>query len=476
MFLIAALLLWTGAAKSATLEDKPCHYAEAPTTHIAMCHRLTREDGGIQIEFDLAVLTPAQTKSVGNVIYVPGGPGEAPVSGGGLFDSLLTPFRDHTIIVFNPRGTEGTTPRMKCDFGGLIWKKSFGGKNSARKLRKCIFRLTMEGPYPELFTSKKIADDIDAMVGALGMPKAGLYGISYGTEAALHLLAQSPRWLDFAILDSVSLPGQSGVRDVMVARDRFLAALDEICFAQEGCSALARANAGNLTEWTLQFDEVPLEMYLADDNLWDFNAVEMMDYLGQLAAYPNGLDIAGTIIELLETSRLSARGWIIADIAANKDFTAKNIEVLLQAYADTYEFSDIRTARNLSRYKRNRASAVDQIRLQGIWRGGRPREAAFLEATEQAEALNVPVLVMSGALDTSTPLEWAQALSQRFTGIEHKIYPLLAHAVSAGPLEATTFSELSGQLRCASRAVRAFIDPTLSVDAECERYEAGEQE
>lgn len=472
--MVALLLLWAGASEAATLEDRPCPFAENPTTHIAMCHRMTRQDSGVEIAFDIAVLAPVQTKSVGHVIYVPGGPGDAPVSEDGLFDSLLGAFRDHTIILFNPRGTAGTTPRMRCDFGGIIWKKSFGGKNSARKLRKCIHRFTFEGPYPELFTSKKIADDVDAMVKALEVTQAGLYAISYGTEATLHLLAQSPRWLEFAILDSVSLPGQSSVHDEMVARDRFLAALDDLCFVQGNCSTIARGDAANLTEWTAQFDEAPLELFLSDGNLWDFDAVDVMDYLGGLGSYPDGLDIAVGMIERLETSRLSALGWMSIDIAANREFTVANVELLLQAYADTYEFADIRTARKLSQYKRNRATVVDQIRLQQIWRGGRPREVAFVDPTLQTEALDMPVLVMSGALDTSTPVEWAQALNQRFTGVDYVVYPSLGHAVSAGPLDAITVPELSEQLRCASRAVRVFIDPTLSVDEECKRYDAGE--
>ena len=475
MFLIAALLFWAGGAEAATLKDRPCPFASDPASFIASCHRLSREADGEQIEFDVAVLTPAQRKSFGHVIYVPGGPGEAPVSEDGLFDSLLEPFLDQTIVVFNPRGTEGTIPRMKCDFGGLIWKKSFGGKNSAKRLRKCIYRLTFDGPYPELFTSKKIAEDIEAMVGALGIAQAGLYAISYGTEASLHLLAQSPRWLKFAILDSVSLPGQSAVRDEMVARDRFLTALDDLCFMQDGCSIIARGDARNLTEWTAQFDETPLELLVAEDNLWDFDAVGIMDYLGRFGAYPNGLDIAGSMIEALETNRLSARGLMISDITLEKEFTADNIEVLLQAYADTYEFADIKTARKLSQYKRNRAAAVDQIRLLKIWRGGRPREAVFLEAKAHPDELEIPVLVMSGGMDTSTPIEWALALDQRFTGIHHIIYPYLGHAVSAGPVEATTFPDLSIQLQCASSAIRAFIDPTVSLDEECKRYGAGEK-
>ena len=473
-WLLAGALLWAGVAEGATLEDRACPFAENSTELIAMCHRLTREDDGVQIEFDVAVLTPAQTKSAGHVIYVPGGPGEAPVSEDGLFASLLNAFRDHTIILFNPRGTEGTIPRMKCDFGGIIWKKSFGGKNSARKLRDCIYRFTFEGPYPELFTSKRIADDIDAMVRALGVTEVGLYGISYGTEAAMHVLADSPRWLKFAILDSVSLPGQSSVRDEMVARDRFLATLDDLCFAQGRCSGIARGDAATLTEWTAQFDETPLELLLSDENMWDFDAVGVMDYLGGLGAYPDGLAVAVSMIERLETSRLSALGWMGADIAAEKEFTAENIEILLQAYADTYEFSDIRTARALSQYKRDRAAVVDQIRLLGIWRGSRPREAAFVDPTLEPQALDIPVLVMSGGMDTSTPVEWAQALNLRFTGIDHMVYPSLGHAVSAGPVEAATFPELSAQLRCASRAVRVFIDPTHSLDEECKRYKAGD--
>ena len=471
-WLLAGLLLWAGSAQGAVLKDRDCPYAEAPSTHIAACSRFFRDDEGTGIAFDIAVLTPIQEKSVGTVVYIPGGPGEAPVSEDGLFDDLLMPFSDRKIIVFNPRGTLGTLPRMECDFGALIWKDDFGGPKSQDVLESCIERFQRDGPDPAHFTSLEIAEDIDAMLGALGIVRAGVYGISYGTEAALHLLAQAPRWLDFAILDSVSVPGLSGIEDEIMARDRFLEALDIQCFEQKRCPAIARGTARTLSDWAARFDEEPLALYIRDNEKWTFTGADILDYLAQLGAYPDGLAIAKTTLRMLETSRLRAMGWMSADLSANTEFAEQSLPLMLQAYADTFDPSDFQTIAKPTRYARNSENAVRELEFQRLWRGTRQRENAFLD--DDAQMVPVPVLVLSGRLDPFTPVEWAEALEVRFSGLERYVFPLLGHALSVGPVTVEGDETMTMQLRCAREAVYAFLDPTLIAGRDCRQYEAGE--
>ncbi len=467
-------LAWAGWAGATTLEDTPCPFTDDIATHRATCQRLTREDEGTRIAFDMAVLTPKHRKSMGTVVYIPGGPGEAPVSEDKAFGSLLVPLADLTIILFNPRGTQGTEPRLECDFGPLIWQDNFGNEASQEVLKGCIERFERDGPAPERFTSLEIAEDIDAMIEASGTVRAGLYGISYGTEAALHLIAQAPPWLDFAILDSVSVPGLSGVEDEIRARDRFLEALDIRCFEQEGCPALARDGATSLSGWAARFDAAPLTLYMQGGEEWTFDGAEMLDYLAQLGGYPHGLDLARTTIRMLETSRLRALGWMSADLSTNAEFMAHSLPLMLQAYADTFAPEDFGIAAKPTRYATDRESMVQSLMFQRLWRGTRPRERAFLDG-ESGET-PVPVLVLSGGLDPFTPMEWAEALDARFSGLQRYIFPLLGHAVSLGPVAAKNDDAMTKQLRCAREAVQAFLDPTLTAGRDCTRYKAGEME
>jgi len=473
--LLALLLMLAEDAGAATLADKPCPFAVPVTTHRAVCSRFSRDDDGARITFDVAVLTPSSRRSLGHVVYIPGGPGEAPVSEDGLFDDLLFPFADRTIVLFNPRGTMGTTPKMTCDFGATIWDEDFGGAEAQAILRDCLARFDRDGPDPGRFTSLEIAEDIDALIGALGVVRAGIYGISYGTEAGLHLIAQAPPWLAYAILDSVSVPGVSGIVDEMNARDRFLSSLDQRCFQRQQCSALVRAGADSLTEWAAQFDAEPLEIYLRDGAQWSFDGLDILDYLAQLGSYRDGLDLARTLISLLQTGRLRALGWMSADIAMQTDFAARNLPLLLEAYADTYDPGHIDTIRTPTQYEGDVQSAVLQLKLYDLWHGNRPREADFLAGGR--EEARMPVLMLSGGVDPFTPVEWAQALHERFTGVQHYVFPSLGHAVSVTTGGPSPDPLMADQTRCAGDAIRAFLNPTITPDFHCSTsYRTGDAE
>ncbi len=472
--LLAGLLIWAGDANGATLEDQPCPYSDELSTHAVACSRFTRKDDGVTIAFDVAILTPKQRKSVGNVVYIPGGPGEAPVAEDGLFDALLTSFPNRTIILFNPRGTQGTKPRLQCDFGTLIWKDDFGGEKSQEVLRKCINRFKSDGPDPMRFTSLEVAKDVDALLPALGIVRAGLYGISYGTEASLHLLAQAPPWLDFVILDSVSVPGLSGIEDEIMARDRFLEALDTRCFKQRHCLDIVRGDAETLSDWAARFDKEPIALFMRNGEEWTLTGADTLDYLAQLGSYPDGLNLAQTTVQTLETSRLRAMGWMSSDLSANMEFAEENLPLMLQAYADTFDPRDFETVTMPTRYPRNGDNAKKELEFHRLWRADRPREDVFLDG--DATKAPVPTLILSGGLDPFTPVEWAEALDTRFSGLKRYVFPLLGHAVSTGSVTLTDNDEIAVQLRCARKVVHAFLDPMLTKDQDCTGYKTGKME
>ena|GEM_PF-3262732 len=468
--LAALFVALSGEVGATSLDETPCPFADDLISHRAACSRFDREDDGTRIAFDIAILTPRARRSIGHVLYIPGGPGEAPVTEDGLYTDILLPFANRTIVLFNPRGTEGTAPRLECDFGAKIWDEDFGGEEERAVLNGCIERIARDGPDPARFTSLEIAEDIDALIRALGIQKAGLYGISYGTEAGLHLLAQELSWLEFVILDSVSVPGLSGVADEIVARDRFLAALNRMCFAQRECSPYARVVGDTLHDWAAEFDADPLPLHPVEGVDWTYDGTEMLDYLAQYGAYRDGLALAVSVIDMLATGRLGALAWMKADAVSNTEFTRDSLPLMLQAYADTFDPQDFETIQSPTRYARDIDIAADLLEFYRLWRGEQPREAMLLNGARQP--VGVPALILSGGIDPFTPVEWAEALHARFTGLQHYIYPLLGHAVSIDAGGVNTRTPMGTQMHCASGSVRAFLDPTLKPDRPCEAYEA----
>lgn len=468
---LAALALFIAPAAEATpLTPIPCPFdTESITTHHATCSRFNREDRGARIGFDVAVMMPQIRKGIGHVLYIPGGPGDAPVAADGWFGDILRIFPDRTLILFNPRGTKGTTPRLDCPLGETVWQEDFADGEVRDILQDCHMRFAEEGPDPMLFTSQHIAEDVMALVAALGLDRVGIYGISYGTEAALHIVATAPDWLDFAILDSVSVPGVAGTAEIIAARDRFLDALSERCFTAKGCTPFARTGYESLTEWAAQFDVKPLALHMNDATVWTLDGTAMLDQLTQLSIYPNGLSLAQVTIDHLATNRISALGGLWMLNVYSIEYIRENLPLLLQAYADTFEPSDYEILNRESVYPRDRQAEHQFLGLYALWRGAQPREANFLNAAPRG-AVPVPVLVLSGGLDTLTPPEWAIALHQRFAGMAHYLYPLLGHAVSIGQASEDNGPEMAAQMRCAGAAIQVFLDPTQQQDDECKNY------
>ncbi len=465
----ALALILPGMASAASLDTERCAEELTVETHRTACSRYTDDTG--KIAFDVAVFSPTGGKSKGHVIYIPGGPGEIPTRDGPPAD-LFAYLREHTLIAFAPRGVEGSTPHIHCDLGDGIWNEEYSAEEGLTALRACRDRLSAKGIDPGTVTSAAIAKDIDALVRVLGVDRAGVYGISYGTEPALHLLADPPGWLDFAILDSVSVPGISGIIEERAARERFLATLDRQCFAQKTCGPLTRMGNTDLTEWAAQFDAEPLEFSLSKGDVWSFDSTDMLDFLGTLGTYVEGLQMATDLVDLLATSRLQALGWIRADLEGAVAFSDEALPLMLEAYSDTFSPQDFDTVAAQGRYATDIDDWRVQLQFQQFWRGDRPGEAAFIPETA-APTPTVRTLILSGGIDPATPQEWAARLDHRFTGLTRYVFPVLGHAVSLGNPGWVEDETVSDQMLCANAAVRAFLDPTMRVNAHCRRYKTG---
>ncbi len=458
-----------GAAQAGPLTTQDCTEALKTKTHRASCARFTSQ----AVAFNVAVFTPVAGESKGHIVYIPGGPGEAPVRDGPPED-LFTYLREHTLVTFDPRGLAGSSPAMICDMGEGIWNEDYSTEDVIAVLRPCREQIAAEGIDPGLFTSQAIAGDVAALIQALGVDRAGVYGISYGTEPALHLLADAPDWLEFAVLDSVSVPGISGIEEERAARDRFLATLDRRCFAEDACSDLAQDGVDGLMEWVAQFDDAPLEFNLSKGEVWSLNATEMLDYLGTLGTYVEGLDLGIELIDMLATSRLRALGWIRADLEGAIEFSETALPLMLQAYSDTFSPEDFDTIALPSRYATDIEDARIQLELQRYWRGDAAREARFIGEDAEPVESTARVLILSGGIDPATPYEWAAALERRFEGMNRYVFPLLGHAASLGNAGWVTDEAVAVQMRCANRVVRAFLDPTMTVTEPCKSYRAGD--
>ncbi|MCI3935035.1 alpha/beta fold hydrolase [Streptomyces sp. AN091965] len=113
----------------------------------------------------------------GTVAMNPGGPGETLIDKTGEITWALGDLlKDHDVLLVDPRGT-GMSQRVPCGVTDAEYR--FGTRAQQRAaVERCGKNL---GPKAAGFTSAATADDIDAVRARLKVRKLSLYGLSYGT-------------------------------------------------------------------------------------------------------------------------------------------------------------------------------------------------------------------------------------------------------------------------------------------------------
>ena len=118
---------------------------------------------------------------------------------------------DRDLVFFEQRGTTNATPSLDCpeiyeQMITLLAKKV----SSAEQLQynktawqACRDRLSKEGIDVGAFNSQQNADDIAAIATAFDYPQIDLYGVSYGTLLAQHVVQRHPSLVRALILDGV---------------------------------------------------------------------------------------------------------------------------------------------------------------------------------------------------------------------------------------------------------------------------------
>ncbi len=454
---------------SVKLTDVNCPYSanDLPPDTTAACSTMAWQDASIDFRTTVAVLKPGNARTdAAPIVYIPGGPGDAPVNKGGNVASILSLFPGRALITLNPRGVKGATPRPTCEFAEDFWDEDHSVERETEIVTDCRDSVTFDLAR---FDAPHLAQDVSRMIEALGIKRAGVFAISYGTESALHLLADKAPWMDMAILDSVSLPGVIGSFERLEARDRFLGVIDRLCFAEKQCASSVTSQYENLLDWTAQFDDEPLDLKLGPHKKeWSLDSKDMLGFVASLASYPDGAGYGPLLIEAFEASRKSTAVWIKSELENGFKYASENFALLYAAFSDSDE-------RNLPTPKAGDTHYPFKIddqeafaRLFRVWNKDNRTEARFIGADTRKEPAHVPVLVLSGGADTLTPLEWATELDRRFSSLTRFVFPHLGHAVAFGKDADVKDKEVAMQLNCGPKVVRAFASGKSY--NECERY------
>src|SRR5205085_9479322 len=133
------------------------------------------------------------------LFFLAGGPGQAATE---AFVPLQNAFdkinRIHDIVLVDQRGTGGSNA-LRCPAATNELEIDTLPEVTAAAAA-CLPQLTGD---PRFYTTSLAMDDLDQVRAALGYDRVDLYGVSYGTRAALTYLRQYPARVRAVILDGV---------------------------------------------------------------------------------------------------------------------------------------------------------------------------------------------------------------------------------------------------------------------------------
>jgi pimeloyl-ACP methyl ester carboxylesterase len=205
-FLVAlslAAVLFAPAQARAAVPLASCGASGAQCgTVIVPLDRSGRTPGTVSLHVQVL---PAETRPVGVMFLVAGGPGQGSagafdLGSRGSADFYRAIFPGYTLVAFDNRGTGRSglidCPALQRAVGVTVEQERTLARNCAEQI----------GPTRQFYATRDHAEDIESVRTALGFGRIGLYGVSYGTKLALAFALAHPSSVDRLVLDSAVPP------------------------------------------------------------------------------------------------------------------------------------------------------------------------------------------------------------------------------------------------------------------------------
>lgn len=245
-----AALTFSDSAANAAFGPCPSPHA-VPTTCETLTVPLDRSGqvpGSVQLLVERRAAS--QPPSLGALVVLAGGPGQAATPIIDPIQRALEPaLRRHDLVVFDQRGTGASDP-LSCP--AIDNATTFAMLDPA--VEACANQL---GARRAFYTSRDSADDLDAVRQALGLDKISLFGVSYGTFAALTYARRYPAHVESLVLDSVIHPDGRDPLDRSTYR-AFRRMLRDVCKA--GCGRITKDPVKDLTRLVHRVQARPLKV------------------------------------------------------------------------------------------------------------------------------------------------------------------------------------------------------------------------
>ncbi|HWQ84980.1 MAG TPA: alpha/beta hydrolase, partial [Anaerolineales bacterium] len=266
---------------------------------------------------------------------------------------------------------------------------------------------------PALYTTSIAMQDLDDVRQALGYERINLYGLSYGTRAALTYLQMFPDNVRTLILDGVVPQDEALGLDMASDAQRALDLLFERCAADAACSEAFPDLDASFKQLLAQLEAAPVEVTFlhpvnGGQETHPFTAVELVSTVRLLSYTPETAALLPLLIHSAAKENrldlLTAQSRLVAEELSQSISMGMNLSVLC---AEDFPFIDAAAAELASQntYLGN-LQYEELAALCAIWPQGET-PAGFKDRV----SADAPVLLLSGEADPVTPPENAEQVA-----------------------------------------------------------------
>jgi pimeloyl-ACP methyl ester carboxylesterase len=402
---------------------------------------------GRKINLNIAVVPAVSRGAESDPLFVlAGGPGQSIVEiFPAMYGSLYRIHEKRDIVLVDQRGTGKSNPLRCLD----AEDESLDDEQAIALLKECPKTLDADLKF---YTTDLAMQDLDQVRAALGYQSINLYGVSYGTRAALTYLKMYPKQVRSLVLDAVVDPVfvlyQDTAQDGQKSLDFFLSR----CEANKDCASAYPKLREELDSILQDLDKTPADITISHPN----------------TGKPLELTVTKAFFTNMIFNTLYSPDLItLLPLSIHQAYTEKNYAPLVaQAYlldggmydGMFYAVTCSEDAPLLSPVAAKKAGdksifgdrTPEFIEVCNAWvKGDAP---PVLRAPISSD---VPVLILSGEADPITPPWHAEHLSKNLTNSLHLIFKGMGHG------NATT--------ECATKIMDKFIESATikELDTSC---------
>src|SRR5262245_34698403 len=230
LWLAAFLVILAGSALAGPrLERERCTF-KPPRGDRVECFVLIvlenrEQPEGREVRLKLAVLKAKRTASAEPLVYLSGGPGDAPLvastpgadalAEGDWWNETANIRRKRDVIILSQRGAGGASPNLDCfdprtSEPAKARRRAVTEEQERDILIRCRAGLERRKIDLGMYTTPALADDVADLAAALSVSRINIYGVSYGTRWALEVMRRHPNLVRAAVLDGVYPPQVNG--------------------------------------------------------------------------------------------------------------------------------------------------------------------------------------------------------------------------------------------------------------------------